>query len=251
MKLFGKNPVLERLKANPGSIKELHLRQKTDLSEIVIAAKKAGIAFVSVSPESFSKLEDNANTQGVVAIVDEYKHIPFQDMLSKALSEDLVPVFVDGVTDPQNLGSIIRNLACLGGFTLVIPEHNSACVNETVLRVASGGENHILISQVANTVKGITDAKKKGFYVVGAITENSRNLMDAKLSSPMAVVVGSEGKGIRPGILKELDAGLSLPMEGAKLSYNVAVATALFCYEINRGRSFRKEGREDGKQKYT
>jgi len=246
MKLFGKNPVLERIKVDPGSIKKLCLRQKTELSEIVRAAKEAGIKFESIPVESFSRLSGDANTQGVVAEVSDYEYMPFQEMLSKSLQKGLTPVFVDGVSDPQNLGSIIRNIACLGGFSLIIPEHESACVNETVLRVACGGENYLPVSRVVNTVRGITEAQKKGFHVVGAVTETGKDIRSAELRSPIAIVIGSEGKGIRPGILKKLDEGLSLPMDGAKLSYNVAVATTLFCYEIKRKISFQKQEKKNG-----
>jgi len=234
MRLYGKNPVLERIKSDPGSIHKLYLQKKTDLSDIVNEVKRQGLSFESLDKSSFSRLSGDVNAQGVLAEVEEFKYMPFRDMLKEALEKKIVPVFLDGVTDPQNLGSIIRNLACLGGFSLVLPEHRSACVNETVLRVACGGENYMMISMIKNTVNGVTEAKNMGFGVVGAVAESGSDMLDATIGFPLCVVIGSEGKGIRPGMLKHLDVGLSLPMRGAHLSYNVAVAASLFCYEINR-----------------
>lgn len=236
MRLYGKNSVLERLKTNPGTIKKLYLRQKTDLSEIVKEAKKQGLPFDSVDKPSFSRLCGDVHAQGVLAEVPEYKYTPFSRILKEARERDTVPVFLDGVTDPQNLGSAIRSLACLGGFSLVLPEHRSAGVNETVLRVACGGENYISISHVVNTVRAVTEAKAKGLWIAGAAAGSGENIFKTSLRFPLAVVAGSEGKGIRPGLRKCLDAELSLPMRGARLSYNVAVAMSLFCCEVNRQR---------------
>ena len=235
MKLYGKNPVLERIKTAPGSIKKLYLQQLTDLSEIVREAKKQGLSFDSVDKAAFLRLSGgDVHAQGVMAEVEDFAYVPFADLLKGALDKGTVPVFLDGVTDPQNLGSIIRNLACLGGFALVLPEHDSARVNETVLRVACGGENHMPIASIGNTVRGVLAAKEKGLWIAGAVAEGGTNILTAKIQRPLAVVIGSEGKGIRPGVASHLDARLSLPMKGANLSYNVAVATSLFCYEIMR-----------------
>lgn len=234
MRLYGRNPVLERIRANPGSIKELYLQQKTDLSEIVKEAQRQGLTFDSVDKARFSKLCGDMNAQGVLAEVEDYRYTPFSGLLKEAQKTGCVPVFLDRVTDPQNLGSIIRNLACLGGFSLVLPEHGSCHVNETVLRVACGGENYLPISKVVNTVRGVAMAIEKGFWIAGAVAEGGEDILKCDLNFPLAVVIGSEGKGIRPGLRKQLDAALSLPMYGARLSYNVAVAASLFCYEINR-----------------
>lgn len=236
MKLYGKNPVLERIKVSPGSIKKLYLRKRTELSEIVKEAKNAGLRFESVEEVEFSKICSGTNTQGVVAEVDDFNYAPFSDVLSECLDGSKVIVFADEITDPQNLGGIIRNLACLGGFSLVIPEHNSAEVNETVLKVANGGENYLSIARVTNVASSVRMIKEKGIWVVGADVDADKDIREVEWQYPLGVVIGSEGRGIRPGILKELDERVSLPMEGARLSYNAAAATAIFCYEIKRGK---------------
>ena len=236
MKLYGKKPVLERVKSDPGSIRKLYLQKKTDMSEVVKASKDAGITFDSVEKEWLVSITGDANTQGVMAEVDEFEYASFPEVLSECLDSKTVPVFLDGVTDPQNLGSVIRNLACMGGFSIVLPEHRSAQVTETVLRVACGGENYVKIAKVMNQATTISDIKKKGIFVAGAVVGESEDIGGTEFRYPLAVVVGSEGKGIRPGIIKHLDIKVSLPMKGAALTYNAAVATALFCYEISRRR---------------
>jgi 23S rRNA (guanosine2251-2'-O)-methyltransferase len=236
MRLYGKNPVLERIKASPQSIRKLYLQKRTDLSEIVREAKQAGLTFESVDKDWLKDKCGDVHMQGVMAEVKEFEYAPFTKVLSECLENISTPVFLDGVTDPQNLGAIIRNVACLGGFCLVLPEYESAHISETVLRVANGGENYISIAKVTNIASAVKKIKEKGVRVAGALAEDGDDILKADLKFPMAVVIGSEGKGIRPGIRKYLDARLSLPMRGAPLSYNVAVATSLFCYEINRRR---------------
>jgi 23S rRNA (guanosine2251-2'-O)-methyltransferase len=236
MKIFGKNPVVERIKASPGSIKKLYLQKRTELSSVVKEAKKAGIEFESVEKNIIDALCPGLHTQGVVAEVPDFDYIPFDKVASKCIGNRTVIVFADEITDPQNLGSIIRNLACLGGFSLVIPEHDSARVNETVLRVANGGENYVDISMVPNIATAVKKVRKGGVKVMGAVIEDAVDIREVRWEYPLAVVIGSEGKGIRPGILKDLDARVALPMDGAALSYNAAVAAALVCYEISRAR---------------
>lgn len=237
MRLYGKNPVIERIKANPKSIQKLFLQKQTELSEVVTAAKKEGLRFKSVEKNEFKNLCNNMHAQGVFAEVEEFKYTPFLSIEKTCKSGELIPVFLDGITDPQNLGSIIRTLACLGGFSIVLPEHGSADINETVLRVAAGGENYIKISKVTNIATALKSIRKKGVRIFGAaIDAKSRNISEVLLGDQIALVVGSEGKGIRPGVRKDLDEIIALPMEGAKLSYNAAIAAAIFCYEIRKKR---------------
>jgi len=234
MRLYGKNPVLERIKLAPETIKKLYLQQRTDLSRIVRAAKDAGLNFESVTRERLELESKGAHAQGVVAVIDEYRYFSFPQMLNDAVKKKFIPVFLDGITDPQNFGSIIRTFACLGGFSLVLSEHGAVSVNETVLRVASGGENYVNVARVANIATAIKKAKTEGFHIIGADANAKCLVSDIKLRLPAAIVIGAEGKGMRPGVKKCLDEMSRLPMDGADISYNAAVAAALFCYEVKK-----------------
>jgi len=232
--LFGKNPVLERIKAAPSSIRKLYLQKRTDLSVIVQEAKKQGLDFVSVEKDMITKLAGDSHTQGVVAEIDDFMYTPFSDILSAAIKNKTVIIFLDGITDPQNLGSIIRTLACFGGFSLVIPEFDSASVNETVLRVASGGENFVKIACVSNIATVLKKVRVEGINISGAVAGDGVPIYGVDFHLPSAVVIGSEGKGIRPGVLKELDIKFSVPMSGGQLSFNASVSAAIIAAEISR-----------------
>jgi 23S rRNA (guanosine2251-2'-O)-methyltransferase len=130
----------------------------------------------------------------------------------------------------------MRIAACYGRIALVIPEHSSCDVNDTVIHVASGGENYVPVSQITNLSTGLLKAKKAGYWAVGTAVEGGENLNSASLPFPLCLVLGAEGKGIRYGIQKHLDMNITLPMEGAHLSLNVAMVCAIFCHEIAKQR---------------
>ncbi|MFP4473067.1 MAG: TrmH family RNA methyltransferase [Candidatus Omnitrophota bacterium] len=235
MKLYGKNPVLERIKFNPRSIRKIYIQNgHSDAGYIYKKAKKWGLPVMSVPKSKIMKVARNVNAQGIVVEVDDYEYMDLGELISAALKKKLTLIFLDGLNDPQNLGGIIRSLACLGGFALVLPGHGSVGVTETVLRVACGGENYVPVSQVSNIGKAIREAREEGFFIAGAVVDQGEPLMSAKLDFPLGLVIGSEQKGIRPVIRKLLDQHLTLPMAQARLSLNAAHAASIFAYEISR-----------------
>lgn len=233
MRLYGKQPVLERLKANPESIRRLTIRQGTDAAEVVRAAKMAGKNFTSLSKQEFGPMAGDLHAQGVWAEVEDFHYAALEDLLRQPEPRPVL-FLLDRITDPQNLGAILRTAACFGGMALVLPRHDSAEITETVLRVACGGENYVPVAQVTNLAQASERAKKAGYWIAGASVSGGSPLPTADWPTPLAVVLGSEGEGIRPGLEKHLDLTLTLPMPGAPLSFNVATAAALFAYEIAR-----------------
>ncbi len=233
MRLYGKRPVLERLRAAPHTIRTLYLQQELDASEIVQAAKAARLSFRSMPKDAFLKLAGEVHAQGALAEVTDFRYTSPQEILGQS-GERPTLFLLDRVTDPQNLGNILRTLACLGGTALVLPKHESTDINETVLRVACGGENYVPVARVTNLVHVCELAKKANYWIAGAAVSDGTPLETAKLPSPLAVILGSEGSGIRPGLKKQLDLTITLPMPGAPLSFNVATAAALIAYEVRR-----------------
>ena len=144
------------------------------------------------------------------------------------IDASLMAAILDSLNDPHNLGSIIRIAACFDGFAIVIPEHGSCEVNETVIHVASGGENFVPVSIVTNLSTALIQAKKAGYWAVGTVVDEGQDMTRTSLPFPLCLVLGAEGKGIRYGIQKHLDMKISLPMKGAQLSFNVAMACAIF-----------------------
>ena len=232
--LYGKNSILERLKTFPDSIRRVYLQNNFNAPNIVKIIKSRNIPIRHVSEKELLRIKHADRLQGVVAEVDRYTYTPFNNLLSKDNDGKLSLIFLDSINDPHNLGSILRITACFGGFALIIPERGACDVNDTVLHVASGGENYIPVSMVTNLSAALRDAKEAGYWAAGAVVEGGENINKASLPFPLCLVLGSEGKGIRYGIQKHLDLKVTLPMMGAPLSFNVAMSCAIFAHEITR-----------------
>ncbi len=236
MHLYGKNSVLERLKVNPGSIKKIYLEENFNAPHIINVIKSTDIPVERVTERGLARIKRADRLQGIVAEVDRFAYADFEELLRNPPSKYFSFIFLDNINDPHNLGAIIRTAACFGKFSVVIPRHNSCEVNDTVIHVASGGENFIPVSKVNNMLSALLKAKKAGYWVVGTVVKEGVDINSATLPFPLCLVLGSEGKGIRHGIEKHLDLKVSLPMEGAPLSFNVAMACTIFCHEVARQR---------------
>jgi 23S rRNA (guanosine2251-2'-O)-methyltransferase len=233
MLLYGKNSVLERLRADPGSIRQVLMSEKFHEAETEDLIEKHGIPAERLATEELAKKQPAKDLQGIVAKVYKFKYVEFEDLLDLPEPERRTLVFLDRVNDPHNLGVILRTTACFGGFAVIIPEYEACGVNETVLHVASGAENYTPVSMVTNISNSIAKAKEAGYWIVGAVVDDDAvSIQEGNLPFPLGLVLGSEGSGIRPGIKKHLDMKVRIPMEGALLSFNVNIACALFCYEI-------------------
>lgn len=234
MYLYGKNSVLERLKVNAGSIRQVFIQDNFKNNEIMEVVKSENISIKIVSERDLLKIKRADRLQGIVAEIDVFKYTPLDGLLKEGIEKDLVLIFLDGLNDPHNLGSIMRTAACFGRFALIIPEHSSCEVNDTVMHVASGGENFVQVAMVTNLSAALIKAKKAGYWAVGTVVSEGEDINKASLPFPMCLVLGTEGKGIRYGVQKHLDLKITLPMKGAQLSLNVAMAFAIFAQEITR-----------------
>jgi len=234
MYLYGKNSVLERIKVNPGSIRQVFIQDNFKSNEIVKKITSEKIPLKSVSERDLLKIKRADRLQGIVAEVDAFTYMPFDDLLKTGRERDLTLIFLDGLNDPHNLGSIMRTAACFSGFALIIPEHASCDITDTVMHVASGGENFVPVAIVTNFSGALLKAKKNGYWLVGTVVTEGQDINKTSLPFPMCLVLGTEGKGIRYGVQKHLDLKITLPMQGAQLSLNVAMAFAIFAQEITR-----------------
>ena len=235
MRLYGKNSVIERLRANPASVRKIYIEQGfQETAYIYKRAKDKGIPVVFVPRSKMIKIARNLNTQGILVDTDDFFYQRFDDLLENAVEKKNTLLFLDGLTDPQNLGAIVRSVSCLGNFAIVLPTHDSVEITESVLRVASGGDNYVPVAKIGNLVNAIKEAKEKGYTVMGAVVKGGQPLYEIKMNFPVGLVVGSEQKGIRDVIRKHLDLEVTIPMKMDTLSYNVAHATTIVCYEITR-----------------
>ncbi len=236
MYLYGKNSILERLKTDPKSVRKIFLQHNFNASHISDLINSKNIPVEYVTEKGLTRIKWADRLQGIVAEVDKFQYANFGKLLDRPQDKKLSFIFMDNVNDPHNLGSVIRIAACFGDFAVVIPEHRSCEVTDAVMHVASGGENFIPVSMVTNTSTALIKAKKAGYWVVGTVVEKGEDINKVKLPFPICLVLGSEGKGIRHGVDKTLDLRVTLPMKGASLSFNVAMACAIFCHEIARQR---------------
>lgn len=240
MKLYGRNPVLERIKSRPESIKRVFVEfGHPDAGYIQQKGKQHGFPVTAVPGSKMLKLARAVNAQGLLAEIEAFAYTPYDELLQKAKSGNAVIVFLDELNDPQNLGGIMRSLGCLGNFHIVLPTHHSVEVTEAVLRVACGGDNYVAVSRVANIASAIVRAKDEGFWICGTVVKDGTDLTQTRFQFPLGLVIGSEQKGIREVVRKHLDIEVTIPMAYPRMSLNAAHAATILCYEIFRQR---KEG---------
>lgn len=241
MQLFGIHPVAERLAANPRSVKKVYLRKRDSDSRIYHLCRQHDTAVETLSDDRFQQLAAGRHAQGVIAEIDRFSYVGYDSLFADADEARPALVFLDGINDPQNLGSILRTLACLGGFAVVLPKHDSVDVTDAVLRVACGGENFVPVARVTNLSQAIAAAQAARYWIVAMVAQGGEPCWSRRFPAPVGLILGAEDTGVRAGLLKHADFQVTLPMAGAALSFNVAVACALAAYEIARQRRASKE----------
>ncbi|MFH1062221.1 MAG: RNA methyltransferase [Candidatus Omnitrophota bacterium] len=235
MLLYGKKSVRERLKTNPQSIKKIIKADNFKDPDIDRLISEHDIVSETLPAKKVQDLKQAKNVQGIIARVEHFRYIDFDRLLEQ--TDKLTLVFLDRINDPQNLGVIIRTLACFGGFAIVLPEKEATHVTEAVMHVASGGENYIHIAKAMDVEKAISKAKKRGLFIIGAVVDEQADaIQQVKLSFPLGIVLGAETTGISSQLQKKLDQKVFIPMAGAKLSFNLAMAATVFSYEITKQR---------------
>jgi 23S rRNA (guanosine2251-2'-O)-methyltransferase len=239
MLLYGKKSVGERLLVNPGSVRRVFLQDGTEALHIERLVCKYNISLERLPARKIENMKRARNVQGVIARVDKFEYIPYEELLSLPGQEKRSLVFLDRINDPQNFGVIIRSLACFGGFAVVIPESGACMVTEAVLHVACGGENYLRIAKVPDLGDALIAAKKQGYWIMGAIVNDGENVNSVSLQFPLGLVLGSEAKGIFLELEQYLDTKVYIPMPGVGLSLNVGMACTVFAHEINRRKGAR------------
>lgn len=204
--------------------------------------QEIGVRFRMVDDDQMRRALGDVSHQGVAARVTEYDYAEVSSLLKDDGPRCIVAL--DGVTDPHNLGAVIRSTAALGACGVVIPRHRSASVTATVSKVAVGAENLVGVAQVVNLGRFLEDAKEAGFWVYGAAGVTGTRITDVDLAERAVLVMGSEGRGIRQGVMSKCDVQVSVPIEKVE-SLNVSVATSILLWEWARSHG-RKSGAENG-----
>jgi 23S rRNA (guanosine2251-2'-O)-methyltransferase len=231
MFLYSKNSIFERIKRNPESIKKIFCQKDFNDENLLKEIKNANIpvVFKHIPDGQFKKFSNR--TPKILAEVKDFQYMPFKEIINLADDKKPVLIFLDNITDPQNFGSIIRATGCLGDFVIIIPKQRACEVNETVLAVAEGGENYVDICRVSNLTYSIIEAKNHGYWIMGSVLNKGTSIFKTSFLFPLGIILGSENKGIHQNLLKYTDLQVSIPMAKASLSFNVAIAASIFCYE--------------------
>ncbi|HKL94550.1 MAG TPA: 23S rRNA (guanosine(2251)-2'-O)-methyltransferase RlmB [Clostridia bacterium] len=243
MVVFGKNPVREALNSETTIEKLLVEKGNYDasLNALISNAKDLGV-FVSFVDKAFlDKTAEGGRHQGIIAITTEFNYCDVSDILERAKerNENLLIVLLDGITDPHNLGAIMRSAECFGAHGIVIPRHRACGVNSTVLKISAGAAEHLLVAKVTNINDTIRQLKEQNVWVY-ATDFDGESLFSAKLDGDAAIVIGNEGEGIKR-LTKELcDSTVTIPQFGKVASLNASVATGVVLYECARQRTKKK-----------
>ena len=235
-KIFGIHPVLEALQSDQ-SIQKVVLqkgRHTWAIDQIKMETEKSNIKLQFLPAEGFKKYE-HYNHQGVIAFLSPVKFISIEELIEKNQNKKQVNyLLLDGVTDVRNLGAIIRNAESMRCDAVILPENNSATINETTVKASAGSIYNLPICKVNHLSDALMYLQGEGVKCI-AITEKSNDIIyDYDFSEKMAFIFGDEGKGISPKILKECDMQLNIPLTGKTSSLNVSVATGIALYERSK-----------------
>lgn len=208
------------------------------IREIRQLAREKNIPIQQVERVYLDKLVSGAVHQGVVAVAAEKEYVSI-DALLDASNQNQEPAFLillNGVTDPRNLGAIMRTAEAVGAHGIVIPARRSASLTPAVWKAAAGAAEYLPVARVTNLAQTIRYLQQKNVWVVGADSSAPDIFWDVRLDGPLALVIGSEGKGLGPHVRKICDVLVRLPMAGRVTSLNASVATAVLAYEVFRQR---------------
>lgn len=208
----------------------------------LMAAKGRGTVIDEVNHLRLNQLTHGASHQGIVAQVAPYHYQDFDQLIfqAKAQSADPVLVIIDSITDPHNLGAIIRTAEAFGAQGLILPQRRTVGVTSTVMKVAAGALEHFAIARVVNLSRALENLKQAGFWIYGTAANQGQSLEQTNLSGPVGLVIGSEGEGLSLLTQRHCDHLLSIPLAGKTPSLNASVAAAISLYEIFRQRGFHK-----------
>ena len=237
-KIEGRNPVTEALK-NGRNIDKIYVKKGDkhgSIIPIIRMAREKGIAICETDIRRLDEMSETGAHQGVVALCAAAEYATVDDILKNAKKKGEPPfiVILDRITDPRNLGSVIRTANCAGAHGVIISKHDSASLTAVCAKASAGAVEYTPVARVTSLAKTIDELKKKNIWVTGADASGEVELYDADLKGAVAIVIGSEGEGISRLVLEKCDFKVKIPMKGNVNSLNASVAAALFIYEAVR-----------------
>ena len=236
----GRNAVIEALRVGAAIDKIYIARGETDktLGHIASKARDAGIVVVEADRRKLDGMSRTHAHQGVIALAAVREYATVESILATAAEKGEPPLLVvcDEISDPHNLGAILRTAECAGAHGVIIPKRRSAGLTAVVAKTSAGAVSYMPVARVANIPSLLKDLKQQGVWVFGTAADGTTDLYSADLKGPAAIVIGSEGSGMTRLVSETCDFLVSIPMKGRISSLNASAAAAILLYEAVRQR---------------
>lgn len=238
--LEGRNPVFEALRAGREIDKILLAKgvNKGSVSRILNLAKEKKILVSEVERAKLDMISQTGAHQGIIAYAAAANYVSIKDILKSARDkgEDPFVIICDSLNDAHNLGSIVRCAECLGAHGVILPKHRSVGLNAIAAKASAGAVAYMNVCKVTNLNRAIEELKKEGLWICGTDATGDKNIFDADLTGPLAVVIGSEGEGMSRLVKDNCDFLVKIPMTGHVNSLNASASAAVLMYEVLRQR---------------
>ncbi len=236
----GRNAVIEALRADTPIDKIYLARGETDktLGHIASTAREKGVVVVEADRRKLDYMSATKAHQGVIALAAVREYATVEDILAAAREKGEAPLLVvcDEISDPHNLGAIIRTAECAGAHGVIIPKRRSAGLTSIVGKTSAGAVSFLPVARVANLPSTLRELQKQGVWIFGTAADGDKSLYDADLKGPAAIVIGSEGDGMGRLVRESCDFLVSIPLKGRISSLNASNAAAILLYEAVRQR---------------
>ena len=236
----GRNALMEALRAGRTIDKVFVAEGDTDrsLQRLAAQAKEAGAVIVPVDRRKLDQMSATRSHQGIIALVAAHDYFTVDDILEEAASrgENALIVICDELSDPHNLGAIMRTAECAGAHGVIIPKRRSVGLTATVAKASAGAVEYMKVARVTNINTCLSELKEKGVWVFGTAAEGSIPMYKADLTGPAAIVIGNEGDGLSQLVRKNCDVMVHIPMKGRISSLNASNAASILLYEAVRQR---------------
>ena len=231
--IYGKNPVIEAIRAKK-ALKVFIVNNFND-QKVLSLINENRLAVVSVSPNEMERMCDGGVHQGIAAELKPYQTVSLEEIIAKAKKkEKKIIVMLDNISDPHNLGAIIRSADVFEAAGIVLPKHNSVGLSATVAKTSAGAINYVPVAVVNNLNQAIKEFKEEGYWIVATDGSAEISYSSLKYDFPVVVVIGSEGKGVSPLVLKNSDYIVKIPQYGHVNSLNASVAAGILLAEVHK-----------------
>lgn len=239
--VFGIRPVEELCRAQARAVSVVYVAEgahSPELEQVAALARERGIAVEARPRRLVSALAEGGVHQGIVAVTGEYRYADVGEVLAavNAAGEPALLLLLDGITDPHNLGALVRSAEVLGAHAVIVPDRNAAPVTPAAVKASAGATERVKVARVSNLLRTMDALRERGIRVLGAGADEGARLDGVDLRGPVALVIGAEGRGMREAVARRCDALFHIPQRGEVASLNASVAGAIALYEAARQR---------------